>query len=32
MPMTAGPQETSLFQRIGPSKRTANPLSVVLPQ
>ena len=32
MPITAGPQPISLFHRTGPANRTANPLSVVLPQ
>ena len=32
MPITAGPQEISLFHRTGPANRTANPLSVVLAQ
>src|SRR5262249_61419769 len=32
IPITAGPQATLSFQRTGPSKRTANPLRVVLPQ
>ena len=32
MPITAGPQAISLFQRTGPANRTANPSRVVLPQ